>query len=61
MAKKVNTGIYKMEAHGRTFWIERVTDGTWQLTEELGYGTDYWNHFATKAAAIAAVKSELSL
>lgn len=59
--KRINKGIYEVSAKGRTFTVEQVADGSWQLVEELTYSSEYWNHFATKRDCLQAIEAELSV
>jgi hypothetical protein len=65
-SQRIEAGIYEVThiETGRVFWVQRVSamnpeksdDNTWQLTEETsGMHDDYWNHFATKREALAAI------
>lgn len=61
---KIQAGEYKVENNGREFHLVRMdvlTEGEsdskqWQLTEQLKYSVDYWNHFVTKGDAMEAIR-----
>jgi hypothetical protein len=60
--KRIQSGLYEVTINGRVFQIEELGQHSygecasgWMLYEMKGDVREFWNDFATKRAAVAAI------
>jgi len=54
---RLSPGIYDVTVGTTNYEVEQYPDGNWLVFLTLEHGRDFINDFATKRAAVAAIRS----